>query len=101
MDPKYSSFSSSAAASTARTLSRPDPSSDRLQLFFEATSLAVGEEFFTKLVQYLAQAFRVRYAFVSERLEQDPSLVRFLAFWNDGALGDALCYDMTHAPCHS
>lgn len=60
------------------------------------TSLTVGERFFSSLVRHLAMAFGVRFAFVSELR---GSVVKTLAYWEDGDWSVNFEYDVEGTPC--
>ena len=97
-----------ASPTDRRTAPRTDPalqSADErdamhlaLRAIVEGTATATGTEFFYALVRELAQALRVRYAFVSELLE-NRARVRTLAFWFDGKLIDNIEFDLDGTPC--
>jgi transcriptional regulator with GAF, ATPase, and Fis domain len=70
-----------------------------LRAITEGTSDVTGSDFFRALVQHLATALRVRYAFVAECLPNHHA--RSLAFWNNGALDDNFTYDLEGTPCLS
>jgi PAS domain S-box-containing protein len=62
------------------------------------TSALVGEAFFDRLVQHVAAAFRVRFAFVAE-LQPGGERLRTLAAWNGTGLVDTIEYDLAGTPC--
>ena len=73
-----------------------------LRTIFEGTAEVVGEGFFRFLVQHLARALRVPYAFVSECADPPdtaPSRVRTLAFWLGSEFGLAVEYGLSGTPC--
>jgi formate hydrogenlyase transcriptional activator len=61
------------------------------------TSAVTGNDFFRSLVQHLAGALQLRYAFVAECLPNERA--QSLAFWRDGKLGDNFEYDLKGTPC--
>lgn len=71
-----------------------------LQGLMEGTAAATGEAFFPALVQNLASALNVRYAFISEWAE-DPKMVSSLALCADGSLGDNFSLSIAESPCFS
>jgi transcriptional regulator with GAF, ATPase, and Fis domain/predicted ATPase len=64
----------------------------------EGTATALGEGFFRSLVQHLASALRVRYAFVTECREA-RTRARSLAFWNGDRIADNFEYEVADTPC--
>jgi len=70
-----------------------------LRTVVEGTGAATGCEFLRSLVQHLAAALRVRYAFVSEVLGTPPTRVRTLALWAGRGLGENVEYDLADTPC--
>src|SRR5437870_366723 len=54
---------------------------ETLRAITEGTAAVTGSDFFRSLVRHLAQALRVRYAFVAECTDKAKSRVRTLAFW--------------------
>ncbi len=69
-----------------------------LRAIVEGTATATGDEFFSALVRELAQALKVRYAFVCELLPS-KTRVRTLAFWFDGKFIDNIEFDLEGSPC--
>src|SRR5574341_870181 len=63
----------------------------------EGTSAVTGDDFFRSLVQHLAGALHLRYAFVAECLPDERA--RSLAFWRDGKLGENFEYPLNGTPC--
>ena len=72
---------------------------DLLWFIAEGTAGTVGEEFFQRLVEHTAQAFRADVAFVAELLPDAPGYARFLAGWEGGSLTDPLQYCVEGTPC--
>jgi PAS domain S-box-containing protein len=64
-----------------------------------AVSQGAGEEFFRSLVQRLAEALGVSYAFVGELHPDLPGKIRTLAFASHGALAPNLEYGLEGSPC--
>ena len=64
-------------------------------------SAATGEEFFHLLVQYLAKALGVEYAFVGELLEPGHQRVRTISICADGQTLENFDYDLEHTPCEN
>ena len=69
-----------------------------LRAIVEGTASSTGDEFFRSLVSNLADVLRVRYAFVSEFVEQNVR-VRTLAFWTGEGFLDSFEYDLADTPC--
>ena len=70
-----------------------------LAFLAEGTAGAVGQEFFHRLVEHLALAFRADVGFVAEVVPEDRGRARFLACWEGGKLIDAGDYAMAGTPC--
>ena len=70
-----------------------------LRAVVEGTAAMTGSDFFYSLVEHLASALRVRYAFVSECMEGVDNRVRTRAFWNGAGFGENFEYDVTGTPC--
>ena len=64
-----------------RSLQDQPEQSDLLRTIVEGTAADTGGEFFRSLVRHLAQALKVRYAFVGEWRAQASARVRTLAVW--------------------
>jgi formate hydrogenlyase transcriptional activator len=65
----------------------------------EGTAAVTGKNFFASLVQHLASALRVRYAFITECRERPHRKARTLAFWQGDRLGDKVTYEIAETPC--
>ena len=76
-------------------------SEDLFRTLSEATAAATGTDFFSALVQTLATALRVRYAFITECSGGGDEAVRMLAFWKADALGENLEYPLAGTPCQA
>jgi len=70
-----------------------------LRSILVGTGAATGEEFFRTLVQHLAGALHVRYAFAAELLDPERERVRTLAVWAGGAFAENFEYDLAGTPC--
>ena len=70
-----------------------------LQNIVAGTASVTGEEFFPVLVQYLATALGVRYAFVSELIDLEQQKWQTIAWWDRDALGETLEYNIAGGPC--
>lgn len=71
-----------------------------LRLVVEGTSAVTGASFFYSLVHYLARALQVRYAMVTQCLENPPGHVRTLALWQGDNFGENFSYCTSATPCH-
>jgi signal transduction histidine kinase len=70
-----------------------------LRSIVEGTVSVTGQDFFRSLVRSLAQALGVRYAFISECMDDPPTRVRSFAFWEGNEFGEAFEYDLPGTPC--
>jgi len=82
--------------SEAATRSR---ASDAIWTVMDGTASATGADFFMALVQRLAQALDVPYAFVAECTDPSNTRVRTLAFWRRDTFVDNVEYEVTGTPC--
>jgi formate hydrogenlyase transcriptional activator len=62
--------------------------------------VALGSDFFSSLVRHLAIALGVRYAFVTECVDDESTRVRSRAFWKGDSIGQNFEYDTAPTPCH-
>ncbi|GAB4234809.1 MAG: hypothetical protein Kow0049_18970 [Stanieria sp.] len=76
-------------------------SEEILRLIVQGTASVTGKDFFRSLVSSLAEALRVRYAFISECLDSPPMRVRAFAFWNGTDFGENFEYDLQGTPCET
>lgn len=72
---------------------------DLLHLIMEATAPLTGGEYFSSLVQRLAQSLGVDVALVTECLDYPESHVRTLAFWHDEGFIENIEFDVVGTPC--
>jgi transcriptional regulator with GAF, ATPase, and Fis domain len=84
----------------SRDITARKRSEDLFRGLTQATASTTGAEFFRALVRHLAEALRVRYAFVTECVEGTQN-VRMLAFWKAGAFSDNLEYGLAGTPCQA
>src|SRR5215475_12819989 len=68
-----------------------------LKTIAEGTAASVGDAFFTSLIQHLASALGVRYAYLAECVE--GTMARSRAFCRGGELAQNFQYDLTGTPC--
>ncbi len=79
----------------------PGRAEDLLRTVTEGTAALTGSDFFHSMVQHLANALLVRYAFIAECTDATNSRVRTLAFWNGEDFADNVAYDIRGTPCES
>ena len=72
---------------------------DLLWFIAEGTAGAVGETFFQRLVQRIAQAFAADVAFVAELVPEDRGRARYLARWEAGGPAPPVEYALAGTPC--
>lgn len=72
---------------------------ETLRSIVEGTAAVTGSDFFASLVRHLAQALKVRYAFVTECRERAKTRARTLAFWMGDRLADNVTYEIAQTPC--
>ena len=70
----------------------------KLRAIARGTASVAAGDFFTSLVQHLASALGLRYALLSECVDQRRSRVRTLAYWN-GDFGENFAFDLEGTPC--
>jgi transcriptional regulator with GAF, ATPase, and Fis domain len=68
-----------------------------LQTIAEGTAATVGEAFFASLIQSVAAALGVRYAYLAECLE--GTMARSRAFCRAGEMAENFQYDLAGTPC--
>ncbi|WP_206756613.1 PAS domain-containing protein [Aerosakkonema funiforme] len=72
---------------------------EALRLIFEGTASATGREFFRSCVRYLAEVLQVRYAVITEFANNDKTIARTLAFWNEETWDENIEYEIANTPC--
>lgn len=72
---------------------------NQLKFVVHGTSSATGEEFFKSLVNHLALAFKVKYAFVSKLIDHEKGLVQTKAFWTGKGYSESITYELVNTPC--
>ncbi len=79
-------------------MSEIDSEHELLRSLVKGTAAASGDEFFQSLVEHLAGALGVRFAFVAE-FADSTSRVRTLAYWAGDKLLDNVEYELMGTPC--
>jgi uncharacterized membrane protein YgcG len=69
-----------------------------LRAIVEGTAQSVGAAFFPSLVEHLAMAMGVGYAFVAE-FDRERMRARTLAYWGDRSIRDNFEFDLAGTPC--
>jgi PAS domain S-box-containing protein len=82
-----------------RDITERKQAEEALRAIAEGTASLTGNEFFRALVQNLARALRVRYAFVAECRSGGMTRARSRAFWDGARFGDDFEYDVPGTPC--
>ncbi len=72
---------------------------EALRLIVEGTASTTGDEFFQSCVRYLAQVLRVRYALVTEVIDQAHTKARTLAVFANGEIVPNFEYNLQKTPC--
>jgi len=72
---------------------------DALRSIAQGTASTASRDFFASLVQHLASALQVRYAFVTECTDLARTRLRTHAFWKGDALAGNVEYDVAGGPC--
>ncbi|MBS1807066.1 MAG: sigma 54-interacting transcriptional regulator [Acidobacteria bacterium] len=73
----------------------------RLRAIVEGTASVTGKDFFRSMVQHLATAIPVRYAFVTECANPERTKARILAFWNGNDFTDEFEYEVAKTTCEA
>jgi transcriptional regulator with GAF, ATPase, and Fis domain len=67
----------------------------------QGTASVVGANFFNSLVQHLASAMKVRYAFIAQCTDSTMTRVRTLSFWLDDRFGENIEFELKGTPCEN
>jgi two-component system sensor histidine kinase/response regulator len=86
------------ATGTATDITERRQREEALRLIVEGTA-ATGNDFMQLCVRSLAQALQVRYALITECVNQSRDRVRTLAFWTGENWSDNIEYDLAGTPC--
>ena len=76
----------------------PAATEDILQLIYQGTATATGEDFFCALVRATATAMQVQYCFVAE-FAGSRERVCTLAYWKGEKLAENIEFDLDGTPC--
>ena len=76
------------------------PEDAALRAIVEGVEAETGDAFFSSLVQHLATALQVQYAFVSE-LTSDRQAFRTRALWGRGTLCPNITVPLVGTPCEA
>ncbi|MGM0455623.1 MAG: GAF domain-containing protein [Cyanobacteriota bacterium] len=71
----------------------------QLNQILQGTGAVTGQEFFTALVEHLADTLQVRQVCLAEYTDEPPDSLTTLALWRDGKLEDNMTYCITGSPC--
>ncbi|MGE5112213.1 MAG: PAS domain S-box protein [Acidobacteriaceae bacterium] len=82
---------------SVRDISEKKRAEEAFRHLVVGTAATTGSDFFQSLVQHMAQALRVRYAFVSTC--DDQKHARTLAFWKGDGFGRNFEFDIADTPC--
>ncbi|MEX0272139.1 GAF domain-containing protein [Leptolyngbyaceae cyanobacterium UHCC 1019] len=74
-------------------------SEQTLQAIVTGTASVTGEAFFPALVQNLATSLDVPYVLVSEIIDQQPQVLKTLAFWAKEQIRANFVYEIPGTPC--
>lgn len=65
----------------------------------QSTCSVIGNEFFNKLSQSLAQVFEVNYVIIGKTTGTNGEKVKTLAFWDGSNIAENFTYDLKGTPC--
>ncbi len=72
---------------------------ETLRAITEGTASVTGSDFFRSLASHLAQALKLKYAFITECSDSSGSTLRTLAFWKGDGYGENFSYPVEATPC--
>ncbi len=67
----------------------------------DATASVIGDEFLKRMVSRIASVFKVRYAYITECLDDRKASAKILAIWMGTGLGDHFEYTLADTPCEA
>jgi len=86
---------------TASDITNRKQREEALRLIVEGTASATGDRFLRSCVRYLAEVLQVRYAFITEVVNEALTKVCTLAFWDGETWSDNFEYDLAGTPCEN
>ncbi len=72
---------------------------DSLRLIMEGTASHTGGEFFRSCVRYLALVLQVRYAFITELVDESYIKTRIIALWTGEGFIEGSEFELAGTPC--
>ena len=72
---------------------------DSLRLIMEGTASHTGGEFFRSCVRYLALVLQVRYAFITELVDESYTKTRIIALWTGEEFIEGREFELAGTPC--
>ncbi|WP_456376384.1 PAS domain S-box protein, partial [Lutibacter sp.] len=60
-----------------------------------------GSEFLKQVAKYLSDIFKVNYVLINEYSNQEPNIVKTIAFYGNGSLLPNRTYKLAHTPCEN
>jgi PAS domain S-box-containing protein len=72
---------------------------EALRLIVEGTASATGDNFMQACVRSLVEVLQVRYAFISQAVDESLTKFRTLAFWLGETYSPSIEYDIAGTPC--
>jgi formate hydrogenlyase transcriptional activator len=83
----------------SRDITERKQAENTLHALVEGTAAVTGKDFFRSMVQHLAAAIPVRYAFVTECANPQKTRARILAFWDGQQFTEEFEYDVARTTC--
>ncbi|HEY9601034.1 MAG TPA: PAS domain S-box protein, partial [Allocoleopsis sp.] len=87
------------ATGTTSDITERKQREEALRLIVEGTASATGDTFMRTCVRYLAEVLQVRYALIAERVDDEFTKARTLAFWTGETWSENFEYDLAGTPC--
>jgi two-component system NtrC family sensor kinase len=72
---------------------------ESLRLIMEGTASHTGGEFFRCCVRYLAEVLQVRYAAISEIVDENHTRARTIALWTGSGFVEGIEFELAGTPC--
>jgi PAS domain S-box-containing protein len=86
---------------TITDISQRKRSEEQLLNVARGVSASTGERFFHSLVEHVARALEVDWAFIGEIVREVPHRIRSIAMYRDGGIVDNVEYDLPGTPCEN